>query len=398
MERHPPRPAVQPEPAAEARARYAARRSAHVTVGTRLSLFSDRRLADAVAAATPLGSGLGGRSAELEVGGRRVFVKRVPLTDVELRPEHVRSTANLFELPLFYQYGVGSTGFGAWRELAAHIMTTGWVLNDDYAGFPLLHHWRVLPDRPPTGFLDAFGGVDGAVAHWEGSPAVRRRLEAIGRSSASLVLFLEHLPQTLAAWLTDVRSASGTDGAAGRTIGPAYRWVDDALAHGTSFMSARGLVHFDAHFANLLTDGRQIYFADLGLALSRDFDLSPQEAAFLTDHLPYDRCYAPTHLLRHHLPDDLRGTLAPEEFLRAWLAGRRPDGVPPEIGALIDRHARPALVLDDFHRRLLTESKKTPFPTADLRRAMSGGPGPCHRPGTAPSGQRGPGSAPEADV
>ncbi|WP_255955693.1 protein kinase family protein [Streptomyces odontomachi] len=361
----------------EARARYRARRHAHVTVGTRLSLYGDRRLGDAVAAAPPLGSGFGGRSSELEVEGERVFVKRIPLTDLELRPEHVRSTANLFELPLFYQYGVGSHGFGAWRELAAHIMTTGWVLNDDYAGFPLLHHWRVLPDRPPTGFVDEFGGIDGAVAHWEGSPAVRRRLEAVGRASASLVLFLEHVPQTLATWLADARTAPEPDEA---TVGSAYRWVEDALAHGTSFMSSRGLVHFDAHFANLLTDGRQVYFADLGLALSRDFELAPQETAFLTDHLPYDRCYAPTHLLRHHLPDGLRGSLAPEEFLRAWVAGRRPDGVPPGIAALIDRHARPALVLDDFHRRLLTESKKTPFPAHALRLAMSSGPGLAHAP------------------
>ena len=154
---------------------HAARVSAYAAVGARLSLVSDRRLEDAVGAAPGLGSGIGGRSAEMQVEGVRVFVKRVPLTDVELRPKHARSTANLFGLPLFYQYGVGSAGFGAWRELAAHIMTTGWVLGDAYAGFPLLYHWRVLPDTPPTGFADEFGGVEGAVAHWDGSPAVRRR-------------------------------------------------------------------------------------------------------------------------------------------------------------------------------------------------------------------------------
>ncbi|MFI6039225.1 protein kinase family protein [Streptomyces sp. NPDC051315] len=349
----------------------AARLSAYVTVGSRLSLFSDRQLGDVVAAAPTLGSGIGGRSAEWEVEGTRVFVKRIPLTDMELRPEHVRSTANLFELPLFYQYGIGSAGFGAWRELAAHIMTTGWVLNDEYAGFPLLYHWRVLPDRPPTGFVDEFGGVDGAVAHWEGEPAVRRRLEAISRSSASLVLFLEYVPQTLAAWLSDVRKAADAEEPEGSS---ACLWVENAVAHGTSFMRSRGLVHFDAHFANLLTDGRQVYFTDFGLALSRDFELSPQEAAFLADHLVYDCCYAPSHLLRHHMPDGFRGGIPHDEFLRGWIAGRKPDGVPPEVGALIDRHARPALVLDDFHHRLLTVSKRTPFPAADLQRAMSGSP------------------------
>ncbi|MFC9848466.1 protein kinase family protein [Streptomyces sp. NPDC060223] len=397
---------------------HARRVSAYAAVGARLSLLSDRRLGDTVSAAPSLGYGIGGRSAELEVEGTRVFVKRVPLTDLELRPEHVRSTANLFELPLFYQYGVGSAGFGAWRELAAHILTTGWVLQDAYAGFPLLYHWRILPDTPPAAFADFLGGVEGAVAHWDGSPAVRRRLEAIGKSSFSLVLFLEHVPQTLATWLADNRDAD-TRGAADRGAadrdpagrdadthdadprdadtrdadtrdaavrgadardatgrepgaGSPYRWVEDELLRGTEFMSARGLVHFDAHFGNLLTDGRQVYFADLGLASSRDFELSSEEGAFLTDHLLYDRSYAPTHLLRHHLPDGMRGTTEPTAFLRQWTEGHRPDGVPPDIGAIIDRHAPHAILLDDFHHRLLTQSKHTPFPAAEIQRALAG--------------------------
>ncbi|MFJ2270579.1 protein kinase family protein [Streptomyces sp. NPDC087849] len=347
---------------------HSVRVSAYADVGARLSLISDRRLHDAVAAAASLGSGIGGRSAEMQVAGMRVFVKRVPLTDMELQPEHVRSTENLFDLPLFYQYGVGSAGFGAWRELAAHILTTGWVLKDEYAGFPLLYHWRVLPDSPPASFADEFGGVEGAVAHWDGSPAVRRRLEAIGRSSFSLVLFLEHVPQTLGAWLGEARDVAWQE----RGGQSPYLWVEDALRRGAEFMSARGLVHFDAHFSNLLTDGRQVYFADFGLALSRDFELSAEEAAFLADHLVYDRCYAPGHLLRHHLPDSVRGGADHRTFLREWVAGHRPSGVPKDIGAIIGRHARHAIVLEDFHHRLITQSKGTPFPATEVQRALSG--------------------------
>ncbi|MET9406230.1 protein kinase family protein [Streptomyces sp. NPDC002935] len=346
---------------------HAARVSAYAAVGARLSLFSDRQLEGAVAAAPSLGSGIGGRSAEMEVEGLRVFVKRVPLTDVELQPEHVRSTGNLFGLPTFYQYGAGSAGFGAWRELAAHMMTTGWVLRNEYAGFPLLYHWRVLPDSAPAGFVDGLGGVEGAVAHWEGSPAVRRRLEAIGRSSFSLVLFLEHVPQTLAAWLGSVRDAAPPD-PGGESP---YLWIEDELRRGTEFMSGRGLVHFDTHFANLLTDGRRVCFADFGLASSRDFELSAQERAFLTDHLAYDRSYAPNHLLRHHLPEDVRSGSEYGAFLRAWIEGSRPVGVPPDIGAIIDRHAPHAMVLDDFHHRLLTQSKRTPFPAVEVERALA---------------------------
>ncbi|MER6333467.1 protein kinase family protein [Streptomyces sp. NPDC014983] len=344
--------------------RYAARLATYGTVSTRLSLLSDRRLSEVVAAAAPFGSGIGGRSAELDIDGTRVFVKRVPLTDTELRPENVRSTANLFGLPMFYHYGVGSAGFGAWRELAVHVMTTNWVLGNEYDGFPLMYHWRVLPDSPPEGFADEFGGIDGAVAHWEGSSAVRERLEAIGRSSSSLVLFLEHVPQTLADWLHDYRSAAPESGE-----GAPYPWVEEALSRGTAFMSSHGLVHFDAHFANVLTDGRLLYFADFGLALSSGFELSAAEAEFLSDHLSYDLCHATSHLLRHHLSDGLRGGMEREAFLREWIAGHLPDGVPREIAAIMDRHSRAAVIFGEFARRLLTESKRTPFPTAEIRRA-----------------------------
>ncbi|MGI5122069.1 protein kinase family protein [Marinactinospora thermotolerans] len=346
---------------------YAARLAAYETVAARLSLSSDRRLGDVVASAAAVGSGIGGRSAEVDIDGTRVFVKRVPLTDVEARPENVRSTANLFGLPLFYQYGVGSAGFGAWRELAVHTMTSAWVLDGEHEGFPLMYHWRVLPDSPPEGFVDEFGGIDGAVAHWEGSPAVRERLEAIGRSSHSLVLFLEHVPQTLGAWLSEHRENAAPAGAGS----PCPR-VEDALARGAAFMSSHGLVHFDAHFNNLLTDGQLICFADFGLALSSDFELSAAERRFLSDHLAYDRHYIASHLL-HHLVDRLRGDVERDVFLHKWSAGRRPGGVPPETAAIIERHVRSTVVLDDFHRRLLTESKQTPFPAAELDRAAAAG-------------------------
>lgn len=88
--------------------RHVARLATYGSVSTYLSLMSDHRLGEVVAAATPLGSGIGGRTAELKVDGTRVFVKRVPLTDIEMRSENARSTANLFGLPMFYQYGAGS--------------------------------------------------------------------------------------------------------------------------------------------------------------------------------------------------------------------------------------------------------------------------------------------------
>jgi hypothetical protein len=49
-----------------------ARLAAYGSVSTSLSLFSDRRLGELVDAATPIGSGLGGKSVLLDVGGALV--------------------------------------------------------------------------------------------------------------------------------------------------------------------------------------------------------------------------------------------------------------------------------------------------------------------------------------
>ncbi|MFF9481621.1 protein kinase family protein [Streptomyces sp. NPDC014733] len=344
----------------------APRVSAYADVSTRLALLSDSRLGDALATSSELGSGVGGRSAQLQVEGVPVFVKRIPLTDREMRPENLRSTANLFDLPLFYQYGIGSAGFGAWRELAAHVMTTGWVLENACTDFPLMYHWRILPDQPPTGFMDLFGGLEATVAHWEGSPAVRRRLEEIGASSFSLFLFLEYVPRTLSIWLDEKRE----ERAAGAAIESPYPWVEKSLKRGIEFMRSRGLSHFDAHFRNVLTDGRQLYFTDFGLAVSNRFALSAEESAFLTLHAGYDRGYTVSHLLRHHALKEVCDDDGREAFLQDWIAGRRPE-VPPEIGALLDRYARCAVALEAFHRRLLRKSKTTPYPALEIQQALN---------------------------
>lgn len=220
----------------------AARLRAHGAVSASLARLGDRALRELVDEAVPAGAGIGGTAAVTEVAGTPVFVKRVPLTGLELRPEHVRSTADLFGLPLFCHYGVGALGgpgFGAWRELAAHTLTTGWVLAAEHEGFPLMYHWRVLPDTTPL--PEELADVDRAVAYWGGGPAVRRRIRALEESRAGLTLFLEYIPQNVHQWL-GARVAAG-----GETAGRACALVERQLADGVAFMNGRGLLHFDAH-------------------------------------------------------------------------------------------------------------------------------------------------------
>ncbi|MEV7891791.1 protein kinase family protein [Streptomyces sp. NPDC002817] len=338
------------------------RRTAHADIATSLALLSDTELMELVESGSPLGTGIGGRAALVEVDGRRVFVKRVPLTDLERRPENIRSTANLFQVPPYVHYGIGSPGLGAWRELAVHTMTTNWVLADRFPGFPLMHHWRVLPDTPqplPTQLAD----VESVVAYWGGSPAVRERLEGLRTASASLALFLEYVPHTLHDWFDARLRTDDADATCAL--------VERQLGELTDFLGSSELLHFDAHFQNILTDGRQFYLADYGLSLSTRFRLTPQERAFFDRHRHYDRDYTTRHLVIW-LVTALYGHRGQERdaFIRAWADGERPEGGIPRAAAdIITRCARPTAVMDDFVRRLCEESKLTPYPDEALHAA-----------------------------
>ncbi|HEX8627289.1 MAG TPA: serine/threonine protein phosphatase [Catenuloplanes sp.] len=357
-------------PAEDTDRSHVARLARYGVVAGSLALLSDRRLGELVERATPIGSGIGGTSVLLEIEGTPVFAKRVALTDLERRPENVMSTANLFGLPTGCQYGIGGPGFGVWRELAANAMTTGWVLGGRSAGFPLMYHWRVLPGAvaAPAEHAD----VDRTVAYWDGSPAVRARIEAVAESSAAVVLFLEHLPRNLHEWLT-AQVALGDD-----AVEAACAMVARRLRTDVAFMNANGLLHFDAHFGNVLTDGRRLYLADLGLATSPRFELSTAEERFLRRNASHDESYVTTELV-NWLVAGLSGAADPVayhrehgvEAIRRYAAGEQPVHVPPSVAALIRRHAPVAAVLNDFYAALSGRSRTEPYPAEEIARVRA---------------------------
>jgi len=210
-------------------------------------------------------------SRTVEAAGHRVFVKTIPVTDLE----HAKpaSTRNHFELPIVYHYGVGSAGFGAAREVAAHVTTTQWVREGANAGFPLLHHHRLLPLAGQTRRRSG-EQLERYVDSWDGDPAVRRFIEAREASSHSITMFIEHVPHVLQDWLPLHQDAIG--------------WVIDQAIEITTFLRGKGVAHLDANPSNILTDGKRLFFADFGLFLDHSFDLTDQERAFLEGHRYFD--------------------------------------------------------------------------------------------------------------
>ena len=240
--------------------RYAALSSA-------VARLDDRSLASLLG---PTGRSGWGSSGSVTIDGHDVFVKRIPVTELETRRRW--STKNVHQLPVFYSYGVGSAGFGAHRELVTHVHATGWVLAGETDGFPMLVHSRTLPRRA-TG-PDAWIGGDDYVRYWNGSRRIGRYIEARAAATEELCLVLEHVPHSLHAWLVDHQ------GDAPRLLGR----LCDALR----FLHARDVLHLDAHFGNVVTDGERLCLTDFGLALDASFELSPPERAFFAGHQHYD--------------------------------------------------------------------------------------------------------------
>jgi RimJ/RimL family protein N-acetyltransferase len=333
-------------------------------VSTELALLSDHSLLELLESATTIDTSTGCSTVSLEIAGTPVFVKKIRLTDTERQPKNIMSTANLYGLPPYCQYGlagsIGSPGFGVWRELAANIMTTNWVLSGECRNFPLLYHWRILPKpkpKPPTS--EQLNELDHNIEYWERSLAVRARLLENITASADIVLFLEHIPSNVHEWLR-IQIAEG-----GNAAESACAMVEKNLRETTSFINSRGLLHFDAHFWNVLTDGHSLYFADFGLATSNRFELSDVELDFFKQHQNYDQCYTMAHLVKWILME-LFGIENYSSVLSEYASGNgRP--LAPTIEAIVMRYLPIAVVMHEFFQKL-KESSITPYPTIELDR------------------------------
>ena len=317
------------------------RRRAHHALAARLAGMSDADLAALLTAPAP---SLFGNGAEvIEVEGAKVFVKKIALTDLE-RSAGKGATANLFNLPLFCRYELG---FGAWRELSACLRASAWALSGECVLFPLVHHWRVLPRTPTPVRPELEARLQRCLDAWERSEAVATRVEALWSASASLVLFLEYVPQMLFAWLADRSGAEGLDEA----MEAAILRIHDEWRQAAAFVNARGMLHFDLHAANLLTDGAQIYVSDYGLALCADFDLAPAERDFYEAHRLYDRGYV-------------------DWAFGGWLR-RAQLPLTPALEARLESAAPVADVFARFVDSLNNVSATTPFPAAEMEAALA---------------------------
>lgn len=183
------------------------------------------------------------------------------------------STKNLYHLPTYYNYGIGSAGLGVFRELIAHLKTTHWVLDGAIETFPLMYHYRIMPFSGWRVEVDMVQHQK-YVEYWGNNASIGNYV--LGRTQANyeLVLFLEYVPYVLATWLQN------HSGQCQKPLADLFKTID--------FLRTQGVIHFDAHFNNVLTDGDRAYLTDFGLVLDRSFSLTKEEEDFFAQHIFYD--------------------------------------------------------------------------------------------------------------
>lgn len=212
-----------------------------------------------------------GRNYTIVLGQAKIFVKRIPITNIEY--ENLFSTKNLYNLPTYFNYGVGSIGLGVFRELVTHIKTTNWVLEGAIASFPLMYHYRIIPFFGQRGDID-MENYTSFVEYWGNNANIGNYVLDRANANYELILFLEYIPHVLATWLQEKPNK--------------LQKSLDELHKTITFLRRKGIIHFDAHFYNTLTDGKRTYLTDFGLVLDKSFLLTKDEESFFKQNQFYD--------------------------------------------------------------------------------------------------------------
>lgn len=350
-----------------------ARKKLYYDLSIRLACVDTKQL-------TELAGGEGargwGRSQTIDIDTSKVFVKRIPVTQLEY--ENMFSTENIFNIPAIYHYGVGSAGFSAFRELAAHVKTTNWVLDGDIANFPLMYHYRIVPNFTVASEPDAEQHA-GYVKYWNSDPGIDRYMLARHAAGHEMILCLEHFPHALNNWLTTNQDKAEV--------------VTAEMLQTIGFLREHGILHFDAHLANIVVNGDTPYLTDFGLVLDRNFAIAGDERAFFELHADYDLVTFLTRIAGHvyvifgGLPSEEKkkaaevcGLSDDAGFIDTMTAlivnvetlhdGRLMNLDTGYVG-LVVKYRDIALTLLRFYQGLLENDRKdTPYPHSEFRRLL----------------------------
>ncbi|MCC5641952.1 hypothetical protein LC607_03030 [Nostoc sp. CHAB 5824] len=136
-----------------------------------------------------------------------------------------------------------------------------------------MYHYRIIPLDGRRADVD-MERLKGYVEYWGNSANAGNYMLDRANANYELVLFLEYIPHVLETWLQE-------------NPNKLQKPLDD-LRTTINFLKAKGIIHFDAHFRNILTDGKRTYLTDFGLVLDKSFTLTKDEESFFKQNIFYD--------------------------------------------------------------------------------------------------------------
>jgi len=254
------------------------RKKIYYELNTKLLYLDNNNLNKLLSKATITPKGLGSLTL-LEIGTHKIFCKQTKITKTEYKNQ--LNTANLFNLPTYYNYGIGSEGINCYRELLMHIKTTNWVLDDVITNFPLMYHYRIMKNpniknTKPKKNSDYF---DEKIVYWN-SKEVGNYLKEKVESSYSILFFMEYIPLTAEDWL-------GCDYDRNKLY---LKEINKII----KFLNKYGIIHFDMHPGNILINQNsdknvEFYLTDFGLVYDPEFQTNDNiENNFYKTNINFD--------------------------------------------------------------------------------------------------------------
>jgi hypothetical protein len=208
----------------------------------------------------------------VDVDGTNVFMKTIPITKTDL--DRMYDTSNIHNLPMYYHYGVGSAGFGCWRELAFHLKASDWVVHNQCPHFPIVYHYRIVEEQTVASAFQTHPIRKQSFEYWGSNENIERYLQNRASTNHFIVLCLEYFPLTMRA-TTIIQD----------NVCWYLKQIDTIL----SFLAQQEVIHFDAHLGNLVTDTTILVLTDFGLVLDKACRLSQPEISFFHRNGNYDK-------------------------------------------------------------------------------------------------------------
>jgi len=227
-----------------------------------------------------IGQGYGVNSV-IMINRTKIFIKAIPITKTDLN--NMYDTSNIHNLPMYYNYGVGSAGFGCWRELAFHIKASNFVINDLCPNFPILYHYRIVENKQIAAKYKKYKFDKEFFEYWGSNKNIDIYLKARSETNYFIILCLEYFPTTMySSNIIDKNTA----------------WYINQISTIITFLKKHEVIHFDAHLGNLITNGKILILTDFGLVLDKSFRLTKPEIAFFNKNTNYDKATLITNISR----------------------------------------------------------------------------------------------------